>query len=222
MLYGSWAVNAGAVEIQPWYSRVTPDAAAAATQTFTGSDVNLDRSVLNVPDFVVFDLDPPGGARTEEAFQAAVEVARLLRDALGDVQLDAFPKTSGKSGIHVYVPIRRQYSFEEARAFAHSIAKEVASLHPAHLTTVLAPEKRGGRVFLDVNQNARGKSVVAPYSARPTPEATVSTPVTWDELDYGADPRAFTIATLPERLREHGHLWKDMLRRRQVLPEDPN
>lgn len=217
-----WAANGGAIEMHPWYSRVVTDAGASATLTFTGSDANLDRSVLNYPDVVVFDLDPPGGgAYDPDAFQAAADAARLVRDALADLQLESYVKTSGKSGLHVYVPIRRQHPYEATRTFAQWLAKELATQYPTQLTVAWAVEKRGDRVFLDVNQNVRGKTLAGPYSARPTPQATVSTPLTWDEVEERVDPQQFTIETVPARLRARGDLWKDMLRRRQVLPEDP-
>jgi bifunctional non-homologous end joining protein LigD len=169
-----YLVNQGTLTFHPWLSRIE----------------DLDR-----PDFVLFDLDP-GGA----PFADAVAVARSLHEELGAERREAVVKTSGKTGLHVLVPWRGKGGYDEARGWAQRIAGRVAEALPDAATLEIRKAKRGGRVYLDVLQNARGKHVVPPYVLRPVAGATVSTPLHWDELKPGLDPKRFSIRTAPARL----------------------
>lgn len=167
-------VNQGALTFHPWLSRVG----------------DLDR-----PDFVLFDLDPG-----EATFADAVAVARQLHEALRAEGREAVVKTSGKTGLHVLVPWTEEGGFDEARAWALSVAGRVAEALPATATTEIRKAKRDRRVYIDVLQNARGHHAVPPYVVRPVPGAPVSTPLRWAELRADLDPGRFTIRTVPARL----------------------
>ncbi len=167
-------MNQGALTFHPWLSRV-------------GS---LDR-----PDFVLFDLDP-GGAE----FADAVAVARRLHELLKEEGAEAVVKTSGKSGLHVLTPWEAAGGYDEARAWARSIAERLAETLPKQATLEIRKVNRGRRVYVDVLQNARGKHVVPPYVVRATPGATVSAPLRWAELTSALDPKRFDVWTMPGRL----------------------
>lgn len=188
-----YTVNLGAISQHPWLSRAGD---------------------LDQPDFVVFDLDPKGAP-----FNSVLKVAQLMKRSLDELKLKSFVKTSGSSGIHVFIPIKRGYTFEEAMDWAELLAKDVASRNPKIATIERRlSEREKSQVYLDWQQNARGKSIAAPYTVRPKPKATVSAPVSWDEVEAGFKLADFTIETMPERIQEAGDLWKDLLRTRQSLP----
>jgi len=169
-----YLVNQGTLTFHPWLSRID----------------DLDR-----PDFVLFDLDP-GGAR----FAAAVTVAKSLHEILDAEGRPAFVKTSGKTGLHVLVGWHDLGGFDEARAWAFEIAERVGEALPDVATTEIRKAKRGGRVYVDVMQNARGHHAVPPYVLRAIPGAPVSTPLAWRELRADIDPRRFNLRTMPARL----------------------
>ena len=146
------------------------------------------------PDLVVFDLDP-GGA----SFADVVRIARTLRDLLQEQKVQSFPKTSGKSGLHVLVSWRRAGGFDQARAWAMDVAKSVVAKLPALATVERFKSARGGRVYVDVIQNGPNKHIVPPYVVRPTPGATVSTPLDWKEVTPKLDPSRFDVRTAPKR-----------------------
>ena len=150
------------------------------------------------PDYVFIDLDPFEPA----TFDDAIDVALYTRAALDALELPSYPRISGGTGIHVYVPIERGPSFDSTRAFAERIARTVHGVAPEQVTLEWALEKRKGRVFIDYNMNRRGQNVAAAYSARPTPDATVCTPVTWEELEERPRPQDFTIITIHARIGE--------------------
>ncbi|HEU4628947.1 MAG TPA: DNA ligase D [Gemmatimonadaceae bacterium] len=178
-----YAVQLGAISMDPWNARV-------------GS---LDRV-----DYAILDLDPGDGV----PFRTVVAVARLVRAALDDMGLTGRLKTSGKSGLHVYLPPPRRAREADAVALAREVAERVAADHPDVATVERRVEARpAGTVYVDYLQNIIAKPVAAAYCVRATPEATVSTPLAWDELTDDLDPRAFTIATVPERLARLGDLW---------------
>ncbi|MGH2452563.1 MAG: non-homologous end-joining DNA ligase [bacterium] len=234
-----WLAQIADIEMHPWYSRVAParrgeGAGEAPGTDFSSSEASLRESVLNVPDQLVFDIDPyifpPGqGPRqgpgekdpdyTRRGFEAAREAALELRRLLEKLGLDTFIKTSGKTGLHIYVPIARRYTYGETHAFAKAICQFLAAEHPERLTTDWAVDRRVGKVFLDYNQNRLGATLASAYSLRPTPQATVSTPVTWKELERGFDPLEFTYQTVPIRLRKSADPWKEMGKLRQRLEE---
>jgi bifunctional non-homologous end joining protein LigD len=230
-----WLAQRGCIETHPWFSRITPIRGRGPHRpitTFDGSEDVIDRSTLNYPDFVVFDIDPfifpEGGGPvrrhgeqdpdyTRRGFEAARQAALWLHDALDDLGLRAFVKTSGKTGLHVFLPIERMYTYAQTHAYAKTMAEWLVSHHPKELTTVWAVRERVGKVFLDYNQNVRGKTLASIYSLRPVPEATVSVPVTWAEVRTGFDPMGWTIVTVFDRLARTGDVWKEILATSQRL-----
>jgi DNA ligase D-like protein (predicted polymerase) len=154
---------------------------------------------LDHPDELRIDLDPVPGVEWSQV----KEVAGVVRAALQDLGLTGWPKTSGSRGMHVYVRIERRWSFTEVRRAALAFAREVERRAPALATSKWWKEERHG-VFLDYNQNAKDRTLAAAYSVRPTPDARVSAPLTWDEVD-ACDPRDFTLTTMPPRFAEVGH-----------------
>jgi bifunctional non-homologous end joining protein LigD len=172
-----WAVNLGVIDFNPWPCR---------------------RADLDSPDELRVDLDP-----TPEASWGDVrDVAMCVRDVLGDHDLQGFPKTSGNRGIHVNVRIRPEWGFDDVRRAALALAREVERRVPKQATSKWWKEERHG-VFVDYNQNARDRTVASAYSVRPVPDARVSCPLEWDEVP-DVDPAAFTLWTVPDRLREVG------------------
>jgi len=153
---------------------------------------------LDHPDELRVDLDPGPGV----SWSQVQEVARLLRATLPDLSLVGWPKTSGSRGMHVVVRIQRRWTFDEVRRAALALAREVERRAPTLATSKWWKEERHS-VFIDYNQNAKDRTVAAAYSVRPTPDARVSAPITWDEADR-CDPRDFTLATMPQRFRTVG------------------
>jgi len=179
----AWVANLGAIELHPWYARCP-----APTK----------------PDYLVIDLDPTEGARFEKVRSAALHV----KEALDAWRLPAFIKTSGATGLHLYVPIVRGPTQREVHAVARDLATAIASRHPRLFTTEYRIANRPrGTVLLDFNQNSPGHTLAGVYSARPTPSATVSTPLHWSELREGAVPRDFTLVTVPMRLSQRADPW---------------
>ena len=185
-----WMVQMHCIDMNAWYSRVD----------------RPDR-----PDFVLFDLDPPG-----DDFSASVEVALLIRDGLGELGLEGWPKTSGAGGMHVLVPIARRAGYDQTYEFAERLSKRLEERHPGKLTTEWLKEKRRG-VLVDHRQNGWGKTIASVYSVRPKPGAPVSTPLQWSELTEEITPRDFTMAVALERVERHGDLFEPVLRGRQSL-----
>ncbi len=230
-----WLAQMGCIEMHAWFSRITPVRRRSDSRppaSFSGSEDAIAASVLNYPDFVVFDIDPflfpPGTGPTlrhgehdpdytHRGFEAARRAALWLGDALEALGLRAFAKTSGKTGLHVFVPIVRRYTYAQTHAFAKTMATWLLQRHPVELTTAWGVEERVGKVFLDYNQNVRGKTLASIYSLRPVPQATVSVPVTWAELRAGFDPLAWTNTTVFDRLARVGDLWGDILKSAQSL-----
>ena len=222
-----WLAQLANIELHPWTSRTerSPDALAHG-DTFTGSRSALDASVLSYPDWIVFDLDPyiyagrehagEEPALNRRAFGKVVEMARVLKEVLDQLALSSFLKTSGKTGLHIYVPVLRQYDYAVTRRTCEVISRFLLERCPQDVTMEWAVAKRTGRVFLDHNQNTRGKNMAAIYSLRPAPGAPVSMPVRWDELD-GVYPTDFTIRTVPERLARLGDLWAGILEAKHEL-----
>jgi bifunctional non-homologous end joining protein LigD len=145
-----------------------------------------------------------------------VRVALLIRDALRELDLEGWPKTSGAGGMHVLVPIARRSTFENTHEFAELLAKRVASRNPGVATTEWLKEKRRG-VFVDYHQNGWGKTIASAYSVRPKPGAPVSTPLRWEELTDDLDDRAFTMQTVLDRVERHGDLFEQVLLEKQPL-----
>jgi bifunctional non-homologous end joining protein LigD len=217
-----WLGQLADIELHTWYSRVDPagDAEGIPT-TFAGSVENMQQSVLNYPDFVVFDLDPylysgkeARGAEPElhpEGFAATSQVALWLKDMLDGLGLTGFVKTTGRTGLHIYVPIKRTLDYHATHTVSETLARFLAQQHPREVTVEWAVDKRKGKVFADYNQNVRGKTLASIYSPRVLPWAAVSMPLRWEEVGRGVFPTDFTILTAPERLRQVGDLWAGIL-----------
>jgi bifunctional non-homologous end joining protein LigD len=169
---------------------------------------------LEQPDWIVFDLDPAKGKGIEQAIAAAI----VMRGLLEALELPAVPKTSGKRGIHVFVPLAPGYTHEEAAAFAILIGSAVAAKVPA-ITVERSLAKRRGRLYLDCMQNAYGKTIVAPYSLRGIDGAPVSAPLKWSEITKKLDPLKFNLRTMPARLAKVGDLFAPLLSGGVRLPK---
>ena len=215
-----WLAQIADIELHPWLSRASAEAdAARLAERFTGSKDELRSSVLNYPDFIVFDLDPYIYSGAEQAgdepelnrraFAKTAEIAIALRELLDQLSLSSFLKTSGKTGLHVYVPIVREYDYGITRKTCELIGKFLLRQRPRDITMEWSVSKRAGKIFLDHNMNVMGKNMASIYSLRPLPGAPVSTPLRWSELD-SVYPSDFTIDTAHERLAEVGDLWSDV------------
>ncbi len=188
-----WMVNMGCIDMHAWSSRVDKP---------------------ERPDWVMFDLDPAEGA----TFDDVVTVARLVKDTLDLLELEAFPKTSGSRGIHILVPIARRHTFADAREFASIIAGALARAHPGLVTTEWSKRKRRG-VLVDANQNGPGKTNASVYSVRPRAGAPVSTPLRWEEVAPGLDLAAFTMDAVLDRVARDGDLFAGVLGGKQSLTQ---
>lgn len=188
-----WVVNQGAIEMHPWLSLWSrPDYPTAA----------------------VLDLDPAPPA----GFAEARELALRLRPLLAELGLKVYPKTSGATGLHLYLPTERRYTYAEVRRALAAIAGTCVQAWPELCTLERAVKLRAGRVYIDVSQNARGKTIAAVYSVRPLPGAPVSFPLTWEELeDDKLDPGRFNLASVPAILAHRGDLFAPVLREEQNL-----
>jgi bifunctional non-homologous end joining protein LigD len=183
----AWLVNLGCIDLNPWYARCD----------------DVDR-----PDYLHFDLDPVVGA----GFARVRETALVVRGALDALGMTSYAKTSGGEGMHVYVPIARGPMQKKVWEFAKAIAVSLAAEHPKLITAEYRIARRPrGRVLVDYNQNAWGRTLAGVYSVRPRPDAAVSAPVTWREVERGVEPGEFTLVNMPERLRRVGDLWRPLL-----------
>lgn len=171
---------------------------------------------LDHPDYFFFDLDPSEGTE----FSVVVRVAQALLDELKELRLTSFLKTSGATGIHIYIPVERAYTYEQLRTFAEIVARTVLAKHPNLVTNERSIAKRpAGRVLIDVHQNAHGRPLAAPYSVRAFPKAPVSTPIQPRELRITLKPKTLNIKTVFKRLKEKGDLWADFWKKQQRLEE---
>jgi bifunctional non-homologous end joining protein LigD len=185
-----WVINLGCIDLNQWYARCD----------------DVDR-----PDYLHFDLDPVPHADFEKVREAALFVG----NALQTLKISCFAKTTGSRGIHIYVPIVRGPTQKQVWSFSKEFARAVAAQAPELLTAVYQVSKRPkGRVLVDYNQNAWGRTLASIYSVRPRPLATVSTPVTWRELERGVTTEDFRIDNVPARVRRLGDLWKPLLEKR--------
>jgi bifunctional non-homologous end joining protein LigD len=182
-----WLINLGCIDLNPWYARCDD---------------------WNRPDFLHFDLDPGPGATFDNVRQVALRV----RDILDRLSMPTYAKTTGSKGIHVYIPIVRGPLQKEVWTFAKAIAIELETRHPDLITAEYRKVKRPyARVLVDYNQNAWGRTLASIYSVRPTPVASVSTPVTWEEVEDGVRIEDFRVDNVRDRVRELGDLWKPVL-----------
>jgi len=164
----------------------------------------------DTPDMLLFDLDPEPPA----GFPEAVETAQALRELLGGLGLSPFVKTSGKKGLHVVIPLERQYRFDETRTFVHAVGILLSQQLPLAVSELSGTHKPG-TVFVDYLQNAAWKTMIAPYSLRATEQATVSMPLSWEEVRNGVMPEDFTIRTAISRT---GDPWKGFFDQAERLP----
>jgi bifunctional non-homologous end joining protein LigD len=182
-----WVINLGCIDLNQWYAACD----------------DVDR-----PDYVHFDLDPGTGA----TFERVLETGLVVREALDALKMRSVVKTTGSKGLHVYVPIVRGPEQGDVRTFAHVLAQELARRHPSLITAEYRVAKRPrGRVLVDYNQNRWGSTLASIYSVRPRPEATVSTPLTWKEVEAGVRIEDFTVKNVPARVAKIGDLWKPLL-----------
>jgi bifunctional non-homologous end joining protein LigD len=227
-----WLAQLGTLEFHVWHSRAKPGPDAPGRGTDYASSLEaLESSVLDCPDSLVFDLDPyiysgkeAAGDEPElntAAFEKGKEVAFRLRELLQSMSLEAIVKTSGKTGLHVFVPIRRTLNFDKAREVCELVGRHLMRRHPKDITMEWSVPKRTGKIFLDYNMNVRGKTLNVAYSPRGAAGAPVSMPLTWDEL-AGAHPLDFRIANAAERLAATGDLWRDALKSKQDLERSLN
>ena len=181
-----WVINLGCIDLNPWYARCDE---------------------YDYPDYLHFDLDPVPGA----TFAKVLEAALLVREALDSLEMPAFVKTTGSKGVHVYVPIVRAPTQKEVWTFAKALAQTLAASHPKLLTAEYRVAKRPrGRVLVDYNQNAWGRTLASVYSPRPRPRAPVSTPVSWKEIADGIRIEDFRIDNVPARVKRLGDLWSPL------------
>ncbi|MCR9243456.1 MAG: non-homologous end-joining DNA ligase [bacterium] len=187
-----YCANLGSIDLHPWLSRVE----------------SLDR-----PDYAVLDIDPK-----DAPFSHVVRIARAAGKLLRGIGIRPALKTSGKNGMHVFVPLLPHYTYDHARMFIEAVARVLARELPDISTVERLPSQRDGKVYLDFLQNRRSQTIVPPYSVRPVRGASVSTPLFWDELeDHDLSPRNFTIHSVPERVQTHGDLFRLALEDRQDL-----
>jgi bifunctional non-homologous end joining protein LigD len=187
-------VNLGNIEQHPWHSTVK----------------HLDK-----PDWIAIDLDPKSAP-----WENVLQVALVVKEVADEIGLDVFPKTSGSSGLHVYVPLKPANEYERVAEFARLLASEVARRAPAIATVERTIAKRKStQVYVDWMQNARGKSLASVFTARAKPKATVSMPLTWKQVSQGVKITDFTITNVPDLLKK-GDPWDDFFNSRQALKFD--
>ena len=180
-----YMANLGCIELNPWNSTIQK---------------------VETPDWVVIDLDPE-----QIDFREVVKVALLVKNVLDELSVPCYCKTSGSTGLHVYVPLAAQYDYETAKLFAKVVATEVNVRSPKTTSIVRAVQQRQQRVYIDYLQNSRVQTLAAPYSVRPKPGATVSAPLEWDEVNSTLSPAQFTINNMLKRISQKGDLWKPVL-----------
>jgi bifunctional non-homologous end joining protein LigD len=182
-----WVVNLGCIDLNQWYARCD----------------DVDR-----PDYLHFDLDPGKGA----TFDRVREAALIVHNVLDDLGMPNLAKTTGSRGMHIYVPIVRGPTQKRVWEIAKTIAGELAARHPKLVTAEYVVAKRPpGRILVDYNQNAWGRTLASVYSVRPSPRAAVSTPVTWSEVERGVVIDDFRIDNVPARVRKRGDLWASLV-----------
>jgi bifunctional non-homologous end joining protein LigD len=222
-----WLAQSGTLEFHVWHSRARLGADTPNKNTdYASSLESLEESILNFPDYVVFDIDPyiysgkeaPGDEPelNTHAFEKGKEVAFLLREVLQSMKLEPVIKTSGKTGLHLFVPIKRTLDFDAAREVSELVGRHVMRQHPKLITMEWSVPKRTGKIFIDHNMNVRGKTLNVAYSPRGAPGGPVSMPLEWDELAK-AHPLDFTIASAAERLAQTGDRWHDVLKQKRSV-----
>lgn len=190
-----YMANLGAIELHPWFSRVQS---------------------LDYPDWAIFDLDPAEGT----TFSDAVEIAKLLHQVLSEFKIQHYPKTSGATGLHIYVPLEPRYTYDEVREFVEMIGWIVVQVVPKKATIYdRMVKERTGKVYVDYLQNIKGKTITGVYSVRPLKGAPISTPLYWDEVDARLRPEQFNFRTIEHRLARVGDLFAPVITERQRIDD---
>ncbi len=177
--------NLGCIEINPWHSTVKK---------------------MDKPDWMVIDIDPE-----QDEFAEVVRTALTIKEVLDRLETACYCKTSGASGLHVYIPLHAKYDYNVVKILAERIAQKVHNLLPGTTTLERRIKKRDRKIYIDFLQNSQGQTLVAPYAVRPKSGATVSTPLEWSEVNANLSPTQFTIKTMMARIAQKGDLWKPML-----------
>jgi bifunctional non-homologous end joining protein LigD len=180
-----YMANLGCIEINPWFSTLK----------------HLDK-----PDYAVIDLDPE-----KISFGAVIETALAVHEILDKLKIPNFCKTSGATGMHIYIPLAAKYTYDQAKEFSHLIAILANKKLPKTTSLERHPAKRQKKVYLDYLQNRKGQTLAAPYSVRPKPGATVATPLEWKEVKRGLTPGQFTMLNIFDRLKKKGDIFKPVL-----------
>ena len=178
--------NLGCIEINPWNSRIQ----------------NLEN-----PDYTIIDLDPSD----KNTFEEVITVAQATKEVLDMAGIKGYCKTSGSSGMHIYIPLKAKYTYEESRDFTKLLCYYIHDMLPDLTSMARAVKDRKGKIYLDYLQNRRGQTLASPYCARPKPGATVSAPLEWKEVKSGLKIGDFTIKTMLKRLKTHGDLFTPVL-----------
>ena len=193
----AWVANAGVIDLHPWHSRI---------------------DAPNHPDWAVFDLDPFEPA----TFQEVVDIAKLVKAALDHYGMHGVVKTSGQTGLQIYVPVRRGPDYSAVRHWVEEVGRAIDQAAPGRVSWEWSVAKRTGRIRIDYTQNIINKTLAAPYSLRPAPGAPVSTPIAWEELDDPElRPDRWNIATIARRVAENGDLFAPVLNADQDIPNTP-
>jgi bifunctional non-homologous end joining protein LigD len=180
-----YIANLGSIEINPWHSK---------------------RNTPEMPDYLMLDLDPG-----EIPFQKIVDTALVIKDICDELSIRSYCKTSGARGLHIYIPLAAKYDYDLTKTFAELLAN-IAHKRLPDITSLERPlAKRKNKIYLDFLQNRMGQTIAAPYCVRPKPQATVSTPLLWNEVNHQLTPQMFTIHTMEQRLKLTGDLWKGVL-----------
>ncbi|TEB06720.1 putative ATP-dependent DNA ligase YkoU [Pelotomaculum schinkii] len=188
-----WLANQGAIEMHPWLSRIEN---------------------VECPDIAVIDLDPAAGS----TFRDVLTIALLVKEALAQFNLQSYPKTSGATGLHIFVPIKPVYSYKTVTKAMQYVAELIVKINPGMATVERKVAQRQGKVYLDYLQNGRGKTMAFQYSLRPLPGAPVSTPLYWDEIGaLNIEPGAFSIHNIFSRIKEIGDIYHGVLTNKQTL-----
>lgn len=180
-----YMINLGCIEVNPWNSHLKK---------------------LDNPDWLVIDLDPE-----DIDFTEVVRAAQVVKTVCDELQIDCYCKTSGATGLHIFIPLAAKYEYKIARHFAQLIAQQVHMRLPNTTSLERQPKNRQNRIYLDYLQNSKGQTLAAPYSVRPKPGATVSTPLEWDEVNEKLSPSQFTIKNIFKRLQKKGDLWMPVI-----------
>lgn len=222
-----WLANLGCIEMHSWYSKVHDfDACNSAASCSDLTPLVEQKCGLDTPDFIVFDLDPyiysgkeKEGQEPEyntKGFEATVDVALDLKDLLDELHIKSYIKTSGKTGLHIFVPVAPIYGYNQTRTFAQIIGKMLIQRNPNKITMDWNSSNRRGKVFFDYNQNSKGKTLASIFSVRPTLSATVSMPIEWREL-ANVRPADFTLLNVPAIISMGRNAWSNIYQKRQDL-----